>query len=115
MRLALQLLEVELARVVEGHARDADQHLLDGPFRMLRLLQLVVLGENLRLALVEDAVEATENGQRQDDLAVVGLLVVSAKKIRDRPEEACDLREAVEAPRRRRRNRILRCPVVFRS
>ena len=80
VRVALQLLEVELARVVEGRPAGAEEHLLDGPLGMLRRLQLGVLGQHLGLGLVEHAVEAAEDRQRQDDLAVVRLLVVPRRR-----------------------------------
>ena len=36
---------------------------------------------------LQHAVQATEHGERQDDLAVVGLLVVAAEQVGDRPDE----------------------------
>lgn len=41
---------------------------------------------------LEDTVEAAEDGERQDDLAVVGLLVVPAEEIRDGPDEGGQIR-----------------------
>jgi hypothetical protein len=44
--------------------------------------------EHLRLGLLQDAIQAPQDGERQDDLAVVGLLVVAAKQVGDRPDES---------------------------
>jgi hypothetical protein len=45
-------------------------------------------GEDLGLGGLEDAVEAAEQDERQDDSAVLGLLVVAAQQIGDGPDEA---------------------------
>src|SRR5579862_7785022 len=50
------------------------------PSGVLRLLQLDVLRQDLRLRLVEHAVEAAEDRERKDDRAVVGLLVVPRRR-----------------------------------
>ena len=39
------------------------------------------------LGWLEDAVQAADHGQRQDHLAVLGLLVVAAEEIGDAPDE----------------------------
>jgi hypothetical protein len=45
-------------------------------------------GEDLGLGGLEDAVEASERDERQDDSAILGLLVVAAQQIGDGPDEA---------------------------
>ena len=45
-------------------------------------------GEDAGLGWLEDAVEAAEQDERQDDSAVLGLLVVAAQQIGDGPDEA---------------------------
>ena len=45
-------------------------------------------GEDLGFGGLEDAVEAAQHDERQDDAAVLGLLVVAAQQVGDRPDEA---------------------------
>src|SRR5262249_43979927 len=45
------------------------------------------LGKHLRLGRFKDAIETPEHRKGQDDLAIVGLLVVTAQKVGDRPDE----------------------------
>jgi hypothetical protein len=62
---------------------------------VLRFSQLVVLGENFGFGFLKNAIEPTEDRQRQDDLAVVRLLVIATQQVGDGPNEARDVREAV--------------------
>jgi len=78
--VALELLERELRRVVEGHAADAVEdglEVLDLP-----ALQRLVPLQYFLAGLVQHAVEPAQDGERQDDLAVVRLLVVTAQQVR---------------------------------
>ena len=45
------------------------------------------LVEHLLLRRLEHAVEPPQHGERQDHLAVLGLLVVAPQQVRDRPDE----------------------------
>jgi hypothetical protein len=60
-------------------------------------LQLRVPFDHLRLGRLQHAVEAAQDGERQDHLAVVRLLVVAAQQVGDLPQEAGDLGEVGEA------------------
>src|SRR5690606_2291068 len=48
---------------------------------------LLVLGQHLGLGRRQYAVQAAQHGERQDDLAVLGLLVIAAEQVRDGPDE----------------------------
>ena len=73
--VADQLFEVERRRVVEAQARFApDEDVRVDP----RPLPLLVFCERRRLGRRQDAIEPSEHRERQDDLAVVRLLVVAA-------------------------------------
>jgi hypothetical protein len=50
------------------------------------------LGEHRRLGRLEHAVEAAQHGEGQDDLAVLGLLVVAAEEVGDGPDEGGEVR-----------------------
>lgn len=58
VRVAFQLREIELARVVEIRSACVEEHPLDGALGVLGRLQLRVLGQDLRLGLFEHAIEA---------------------------------------------------------
>ncbi len=82
--IAEQLLQVQLGGVVEGLPRLAQQegfrvHPLRLPGR--QFCQHSVLGRP------QHAIEAAQHGERQNDLAVVGLLVVPAQEVGHGPEE----------------------------
>lgn len=82
--IAHELLQIERRGVVEKLAGFAQQE----GFRVQPgFLPLRQLRENGGLGGFKDAVEATEDGERQDDLAVFGLLVVAAQKIGDGSDE----------------------------
>ena len=71
----------DVARVVEQPAevelRGVEERLPGGGSQdRLTVAMLGVLGEHLRLGRLQHAVEAAEHDQRQDHLAVLGLLVV---------------------------------------
>jgi hypothetical protein len=57
-----------------------------------RLLPLRLLREHLLLRGLEHAVEAPEHRERQDHLAVLGLLVVAPEKVGDAPDERGEVR-----------------------
>ena len=82
--VADQAPHVEPVGVVEGEARLPEQERL-GVHALLRLG--LELGQRRVLGRLQDAVEPAEHRERQDDLAVVGLLVVPPQQVRDRPDE----------------------------
>ena len=47
----------------------------------------VMLRQHLRLGRGQHTVQSAQHGERQDDLAVVGLLVIAAQQIGDGPDE----------------------------
>ena len=49
--------------------------------------ELGVPVEHRLLGRLQHAVQAAQHGQRQDDLAVLGLLVVAPQQVGDRPDE----------------------------
>jgi hypothetical protein len=81
---AHQRLQVELRRVVEVLPGLAQQ---EGLGVQPCLLAHGQLGEHGRLGGFQHAVEAPQDGEREDDLAVVGLPIVAAQEIGDRPDE----------------------------
>ena len=44
-------------------------------------------GQDARLGALENAVEAAQDGEGKDDFAVLGLLVVTAQQVGNRPDE----------------------------
>jgi hypothetical protein len=84
-----ELLEVVPRGVVEGEAGD----LAKLGIEVLELLasQLGLLRENLLLGAGQHAIEASKDGQRQDDVLVLAALEGIADEIRNAPEEADDL------------------------
>ena len=82
--VAHQLLQVQRRRVVEELARLAQQERLG---IQLGLLALGQFGEHGGFGRFKHAIEPAQNGERQDDLAVFGLLVVAAQEIGDGPDE----------------------------
>ena len=82
--VAHQLLEVERRTVVEALLGDAGQHHIGAELLLLERLGLLKHG---RLGGLEHAVEAAQDGEREDHLAVVGLLEVASEKIGDGPDE----------------------------
>ena len=52
-----------------------------------------MLGRRLRLGGLEHAFEPAQEGERQDDLAVVGALVVTAQEVGDTPDEVGEFGE----------------------
>ncbi len=84
----------EAADVVEGllalaTQEDVDVHAFLGPLRVLR--------DHRVLGRLEDAVQPPQEGEGEDDLAVVGLLVVTPEKVGDGPEEGGEFLEAHES------------------
>ena len=79
-----ELREGQRARVVELLARHG---LEDGLDVLDPAGELLVLLEDRLLGGLKDAVEAADDGQRQDHLAVLGLLVVAAEQVGDAPDE----------------------------
>ena len=82
--VAHQLLHVERRGVVEALAGLAQQERLRVQPGFLLVGKLL---EDGFLRRFEHAVEATQNGEGQDNLAVVGLLVVATQEVSDGPEE----------------------------
>ena len=80
-----------VVEAVPGDLHEHRVHVLQAALELLMALQ------HLRLRRLEHRVEAAENGEREDDLAVLGLLVVPAQQVGDRPDEGDLLLEAVHA------------------
>ena len=93
--VAHQLLHVERRRVVEELARLAQQERLGIQPGLLALRQL---GQHGGLGGLQHAVEPPQHGERQDDLAVFGLLVVAAQQIGDGPDEGGEVGIAHSCP-----------------
>jgi len=71
--------------VVELLLRDPDKRELD--VLVSRRAQLLGTGDDLGLGRLQRLVEPADHDERQDHLAVVGLLVVAAKQLRDPPDK----------------------------
>ena len=82
--VAHQLLHVEWRRVVEKLAGLAEQ---EGFGIHLGLGSLVEFGKHGGLGGFEHAIEPAQNGEGQNDLAVLRLLVIAAEQIGDGPDE----------------------------
>jgi hypothetical protein len=83
--LALELLEVQLAGVVEGVASDLVQdrlRLFD-----LAVLQGGVLFKHLGLGRLQDAIQPAEHGERQNDATILGRFVRASQEVGDRPDK----------------------------
>ena len=63
-------------------------------------LELLAAGDDLVAGGLHDLVEAPHHDERQDDLAVVGLLVVAAQQLSDAPDEVCVIADLAQAVRR---------------
>ena len=87
--VAHQLLHVEGRRVEEEVAGFFEQEGLGVDLRGFALLKL---GEDGGLRLLEHAVEAPQDGERQDHLAILRLLVVAPEEVGDRPDEGREIR-----------------------
>ena len=84
VRIVEQLRERERAGVEELLAGDG----LEDGFEVLDLAgQLLVSLQDGVFGRLEHAVEPADHGEREDHLAVLGLLVVAAQEVRDRPDE----------------------------
>jgi hypothetical protein len=84
LRVIEQATEGQRRGVVELLAGDSTEdrvHVLDPPRQLCRL------GEDSLLGRLEDAVEASDDRERQDDLAVLGLLVVAAEEVGHAPDK----------------------------
>ena len=92
-----ELGEVEAAGVVEGLAGGVVEDRLEVLHRAA--LEAFVSGQHLGLGGLKDAVEATQDGERQDHLAVLGRLVGAAQQVGDDPDEADLVGEAVQLRR----------------
>ena len=82
--IAQQLLQVQ-RRLVEE--RQAGLALEKGCRVDAQLLLGGQLGEHSIFGRVQHAIETAQHGEREDDLAVVGLLVIAAKEVGDGPDE----------------------------
>lgn len=104
VRIARKRAEVELARVVQRkravlgpirwHGR-AVEHRLQVVDRRAPALQLLRLRPHLLARGFKDAVEPTQHGQREDDLAVLVGAVRAAEQIRDLPDQGDLVAEVV--------------------
>ncbi len=83
--VARQRGQIQLRDVVE--ARGADDALEERIGIKARGGLLLRLGQHLRLGGGQHAVQAPQHGERQDDAAVFGLLVIAAQQIGNRPDE----------------------------
>jgi len=82
--MADELFQVQDGRIVEALPGLAQEKRFGIEPRLLLVGQL---RQHHRLSRLKDAIETAQNGERQDDLAVIGLLVVAAQKVRYRPDE----------------------------
>lgn len=82
--IAHELAHIEGGRVVETLPGLAQEERV-GIEPRLRLVG--ELGEHGRLGGLQNAVEAPEDGEREDDLAVFGLFVVAAQEVRHGPDK----------------------------
>ena len=82
--IAHQPLQVERRGVVEELPRLAKEEGLSVQPSLLPDFPFLQHGG---LGWLEDAVEATQDCEREDDLAVLGLLVVAAQQLSDGPDE----------------------------
>lgn len=64
---------------------DVGEPVEHGPVVVDRALNLVVAVEHLRLYRCDHTVEATEDGERQDDPPVLRLFVVATQQVGHRP------------------------------
>ncbi len=87
--VAHQLLQVERRGVVEVAAGLLQQERLRVHPGRLALGQLL---QHRRLGGLQHAVEAAQDGEGEDDLAVLGLLVVAAQEVGDGPDEGGEVR-----------------------
>jgi hypothetical protein len=92
-RVVQQRLERELGHVVEAVLGDLVQHEID--VLQAALLQLLVPLEHPLLGRLQHRVQPAEDRERQDDLPVLGLLVVAPEKVGHRPDERDLLLEVV--------------------
>jgi hypothetical protein len=91
-----QSAEVERRGIEELLSADRAEHwlhVLDPPFDLLVPLQ------HRTLCRFEHAVKAADDGKREDDPAVLGLLVVPPKQVGDRPDEGRVVLDRVSARR----------------
>ena len=82
--IAHQLLHVQGRRVVKQLPGLAQQERFGIHFGLLPFRQL---GQHGRLGGFQHAVQPPQHGERQDDFAVFGLLVIAAQQIGDGPDE----------------------------
>ena len=87
--VAHELLQVERRGVVEELAGFPQEERLGVQPGLLALGQL---GEHGGLGGLQHAIETAKDGERQNDLAVFGLLVVAAQEIGDGPDEGGKIR-----------------------
>ena len=83
--IAHQLLQVERRRVVEELAGFPQEERLGIQLRPSGLA--ASSASTAGLVGFEDAIETPQHRERQDDLAVLGLLVVAAQEVGDGPDE----------------------------
>ena len=76
--------QIHRTDVVEPNLRDAQQERCGVDARRLLLADF---GQDLLLGRCQHAVHAAKHGERQDHLAVVGLLEVAAQQVCDGPDE----------------------------
>ena len=103
VRVAEELAEGEIAGVVEGHfelrvAEFPVDHLLDG-LRVIfaRGLQLLVLGDDLILSLLQHAIQPAQHRERDHHPAILRRPVRAAQEIGDVPDNITVFFEGFEA------------------
>ncbi len=92
--------EVQFRQVVETMAGDLLEDAIDDGLRLP--LDPRMLGEDPGLRRRQQAVKAPQDGQRENDLAVLVALVGPAQQVADPPDEGGDLGVGLRAHRRRR-------------
>ena len=104
IRVVEELGQVQPGQVVERPAGDPLQQAADD--RLGLGLDLRVLREDLGLGRREQTVEAAQNRQRQNDLAVLVALVGPAQQVADAPDEVGELRMGISVHPESRGNRL---------
>ncbi len=94
VRLALELPEVEPARVMERHLGNAIENWFD--VANLAPFEALFLGQHFFFGRFQHAIEATQHGERQNNLAILGGLVRPTEQVRNAPDKTDLFAEVVQ-------------------
>lgn len=86
--VAHELLQVERGGVVKELARFLEEK---GLGIQPGSIALLLFSKHFRFGGLEDAVKAAEDSEGQDDLAVIGLLVITTEEVRHGPDEGREI------------------------